>query len=122
MINLERYWNLSFSLKLSPNNTKNLSKESTRLDVNNIYDLNRISASDTLEGGVSLAYGNEFNIFEKNKSREIFGLKIANNLRIEDNYDLPSNNQINQKTSNIFGEISYSPNKIIKTKYNTSLK
>ena len=111
-----------FSLKLSPNNTKNLSNDSTRLDVNNIYDLNRISASDTLEGGASITYGNDFTIFDKNKSREIFGLKIANNLRFEENYDLPSNNQLGQKTSNFFGEISYNPNSFLNTKYKTSLK
>ena len=110
------------SFKLSPNNTKNLSNDGTRLDVNNIYDLNRISANDTLEGGASFTYGNDFTIFNKKKSRDIFNLKIANNLRLDENKDLPSNNQLGQKTSNFFGEITYNPNSFINTKYNTSVK
>ena len=111
-----------FSVKLSPNNTANIRSEDVRLDVNNLYDFNRISANDTVEGGASLIYGTDFTIFDKNKSREIIGLKIANNLRIDENDDLPVNNQIGQKTSNFFGEISYNPNKIFLTKYNASVK
>ena len=40
---------------------------------------------------------------DKKNSREIFGLKIANNLRFEENNDLPKINQIGEKTSNFFG-------------------
>tara|TARA_Y100001958_G_C21247251_1_gene578328 strand:- start:3219 stop:5600 length:2382 start_codon:yes stop_codon:yes gene_type:complete len=110
------------TLKLSPENTKDISDEEVRLDVNNIYNLNRLSANDTLEGGVSLAYGNDFSIYNKNKTREVFALKLANNIRFKQNNDLPKNDQIGLKTSNIFGEISYSPNEFLTTKYNTSLK
>ncbi len=111
-----------FSIKLSPNNTANIRTEDVRLDVNNIYDFNRISANDTVEGGASLIYGTDLTIFNKNKSREIIGLKIANNFRLDENDDLPVNNQIGQKTSNFFGEISYNPNEVFLTKYNTSFK
>tara|TARA_B100001057_G_C22835953_1_gene945187 strand:- start:104 stop:2482 length:2379 start_codon:yes stop_codon:yes gene_type:complete len=111
-----------FSLKLSPNNTANIRDEDIRLDVNNVYDFNRISAKDTVEGGASIIYGTDFTIFNKNKSREILGFKIANNFRFDENDDLPVNNQIGQKTSNFFSEISYNPNEIFSTKYNTSYK
>ena len=45
---------------------------------------------------VSLTLGNDFSIFNSN-SREIFGLKFANNLRLEENDDLPRRNQLNSK-------------------------
>ena len=111
------------SLKLAPNDTKNLrSDEKNRLDVNNLFNLDRISSNDTIEGGISLAYGNDFTILNKNDSREVFSLKIANNLRLEENNDLAVNNQIGLKTSNFFTGIEFSPNEILTTKYNNSFR
>ena len=108
------------ALKISPDNSKDISDKQNRLDINNIYNLNRFSSNDTVEGGLSLTYGNDFTVFDKKEKREIFDFKIANNLRIEENDDLPKTNQLGQKTSNFFSEITYSPNKILTTKYNTS--
>ena len=110
------------ALKISPENTKDISNEETRLDANNIFNLNRISSSNTIEGGVSLAYGNDFTILNNKNNIEIFSLKLANNIRLNENDDLPKTNQIGRKTSNFFGEISYNPNDILKTKYNVSSK
>ncbi len=110
------------SLKLSPNNTKNISSKESKLDVTNIYNLERISRNDTLEGGASLTYGNDFTIFDKENSRDYFSIKIANNLRLEENNDLQKNNQLGQKTSNLFSEIAYKPNAFLSMKYNTSTR
>ena len=111
------------SLKLSPNNTKDISNQNDyRLDVGNIFNIDRISSSDTIEGGASLAYGSDFTVFDDIKDREVFSLKLANNLRLEENKDLPKINQLGEKTSNFFGEITYSPNKYLTTKYNASSK
>ena len=110
------------SLKLSPNSTKDIRNEYVRMDVNNIYNLDRLSSANTTEGGASITYGSDFTFFDKKKSRETLNFKIANNLRFEENKDLPVNNQIGQKTSDFFGEILYSPNQIFTTKYNTSIK
>ena len=110
------------SLKISPNSTKDIRNEYVRMDVNNIYNLDRLSSANTTEGGASITYGSEFTFFDKQKSKETFNFKFANNLRFEENKDLPVNNQIGQKTSDFFGEISYSPNQILTTKYNASVK
>ena len=110
------------SLKLSPQDTKNLSDEEIRLDATNIYSLDRLSKNDTLEGGLSLAVGNEFTVFDKIKSRDILSLKLATNLRNEENNDLPDYNQLGQKTSNFFGEIDYNPIEFLSMKYSTSVK
>ena len=91
-------------------------------ELNNIYDLNRLSSDDTIEGGASLTFGNDFTIFNKANSRDLFGFKIANNLRIDENEDLPKTNQIGQKTSNLFSEIMYNPLDNLSLKYNSSRK
>ena len=110
------------TLKLSPEHTKDKSGSFTRLDINNIYGINRLASDNSLEGGASITIGNEYSKIDKETSRENFSFKIANNLRLEENDDLPKNNQMGQKTSNFFGEISYNPNQYFKTKYNFSRK
>ncbi len=110
------------SLKVSPDFTKDISKKEKQIDVNNIYSLNRISSNDIIEGGISLTYGNDFTIFDKNNSKDIFALKIANNLRFENNKDLPRTNKIGEKTSDFFGEAIYNINDFLTAKYNTSIK
>jgi LPS-assembly protein len=121
----ENYQNIlkpKMAIKISPGHTKNISKDEIRLDASNIYSLDRLSSNDTLESGVSLAYGNDFKIFDKTNSRDLFSFKLANNLRLKDNEDLPTINQLDEKTSNFFSEIDYNPNNFINVKYNTSRK
>ena len=84
--------------------------------------LNRLASNDSLEGGLSLTYGSEFKRINKVNSRENLVFKIANNTRLDENKNLPTNNQMDQKTSNFFGEISYDPNEFFTTKYNFSTK
>tara|TARA_Y100001970_G_scaffold263156_1_gene348255 strand:- start:3536 stop:5920 length:2385 start_codon:yes stop_codon:yes gene_type:complete len=111
------------ALKIAPNYTKDISQNTgNRLDTSNIYNLDRLSSNDVLEGGVSLTFGNDFSILDNNSSKELFSIKLANNLRLEENEDLPRRNQLNSKNSNFFGEIVFSPNDIITTKYNASTK
>jgi len=114
--------NPKLALKLAPNYTKDYRSNDNKIDIDNIYSLSRVEQTDMLEGGLSLTYGNNFSIFDKKNSRDLFNFKIANNLRIKDNEDLPRNSQIGQKTSSILNEISYSPNEILKLEYNSSIK
>ena len=75
-----------------------------------------------MENGISLSFGNEFKRINKNDSRENLVVKLANNLRLEENEDLPSSNQMGLKTSNLFGEIIFDPSEFFNTKYNFSKK
>ena len=120
--NFQNIINPKISIKMSPDHTKKQNDSFTRLDVNNVYGLNRLASSDTLEGGISLTYGSEFKRVNRANSRENLVFKIANNTRLDENKDLPTNNQMGQKTSNFFGEISYDPNEFFTTKYNFSTK
>ena len=75
-----------------------------------------------MEGGLSLIYGADYILTEKNNKNEILSLKFANNLRLNKNEDLEKNNQLGAKTSNFFGEIKYSPLSFLTTRYNLSTK
>ena len=110
------------SFRIAPNHTKNDSNKVRKIDLNNIYSLNRTTDDQSIEGGISATYGIDYSISDKLNSNEIFNVKLANNLRLKRNDDLSNTNQIGEKTSNLFSEIKYSPNQILTTKYISSLK
>ena len=110
------------SFKMAPRHTKDYSNDESVFDVNNIFSLDRINKNDTVEGGISLAYGTDYLIIDKNDNRELLSLKFANNLRLKENDDLSHSYQIGKKTSNFFTEAKYNPNEFFNIKYNSSIK
>ena len=104
------------SLRYSPNNTRDIKSEERRINVNNIYSLNRISKNDTIEGGASLTYGAEF-LKTNHKGIDFLNINFANIIRNDENKNLPRNSSIGEKMSDIFGSIDFNPNNIISTGY-----
>ena len=114
--------NPKLALKIAPSYTKDYRNDDNKIDINNIFSLERNAKTDTIEGGVSLAYGSEYSIFDKNNSLDIFSLKIANNLRLNNNDDLSKNSQINDQVSSILNEVTLQPIDIVKLNYKSSIK
>ena len=110
------------SFKIAPTHTKDYKSDEAIFDVNNIFSLDRINKNDTIEGGVSLAYGADYSIIDKNDDRELLSFKFANNLRLKENDDLSQSYQIGQKTSNFFTETRFEPNKFFNIKYISSIR
>ena len=108
------------SFKYSPNNSKNMRDDDKRLDINNIFGFNRLGTSTSVEGGSSITYGVEYSKSDK-LDNEILGAKIANIFRPEIDKNLPKNNNLGAKTSDIIGEINFNPNDIFKISYDFSL-
>ena len=104
------------SLRYSPNNSENLRSEEKRIDSNNIFSLNRIGSSTSVEGGLSMTYGSEF-IKLDNKDREIFRANIANVIRHQEDDKISIVSSLGRKTSDIIGGITLSPNNNIKINY-----
>ena len=118
----DKYTNMlkpTFSARYSPNKSSNMREEDVKMDVNNVFSLNRIGSNESVEGGASLSFGSEFykTDFQEN---EIFNAKIANVLRIEEDRNLPINSSLGKKTSDIVGAISYRPNELININYEFS--
>ena len=120
--NYERLLNPKISLRLAPNHTKDHSSVYTKLDINNLYSIDRIQKKESVEGGASLTYGNEFSINNKKNNLRIFDFKIANNLRLSENKDVTAGGQLGKKVSSILSEISIKPNNFISIDYNSSIK
>ncbi len=108
------------SFKVAPTHSENNRDNDTKINFSNIYTIDRMS-DRTLEGGISMTYGADYSLFKKKESNEILSLKLANNIRLKENEDLPRINQINEEVSNIFSEIIYKPNKYITSSYLNAL-
>ena len=127
-LNFNNYLTPKLSLRYSPNSMKNLNNEDRRIDVNNIYSLNRIGYSGTVESGQSLTIGGEYlksrkiNDTEENKyPTDLLELSLATVFRDEINESMPSTSSLGEKSSDIVGHIKLSPNNFFASNYNFSL-
>ncbi len=111
-----------FTLNLSIPHTKDVRKNSATITYDNIYDINRLGLDDVNEGGISATYGYEYTKIDKLSLNQKLKFGFANNLRFNDNEDLPRNNGLGDKVSDFVGLFEYNPNKNIKFDYNFALK
>ena len=107
-----------FVAKFNPQSNKNLNNKERLIDYSNIYSVDRLSSSTTLEGGESITIGNEFKLFNNiDKSSELFSLNLAGSFRADENLDLPKSSYISQKSSNLVGESKIKFNEFLDLEY-----
>jgi LPS-assembly protein len=104
------------SLRYSPNKSRNLRDEERRVDLSNIYSLNRIGSNTSVEGGLSMTYGSEFTKSDNN-NKEILHASIANVIKNQTDDKISRSSSLGGKTSDIIGGLRLSPNDNIKIKY-----
>ena len=93
-----------------------------KINYDNIYDINRLGLDEINEGGVSATYGYEYTKLINQILNQKIKFGFANNLRFEENKDLPANTNLGDKVSDFVGLFEYNPNENIKLDYNFSLK
>ena len=122
-INFNNYLSPKISLRYSPTDMKNLKDEDRRIDINNIFSLDRIGFSNTVESGQSLTLGTEYkksrkinedNIADEELPFEVLEISLATVFRDEKNENLPSNSTLGEKSSDIVGHIGLEPNSFLK--------
>ncbi len=94
-----------FSLRYSPNDTKNIKDESRHLNYDNIFSLNRIGFNETIESGTSLTIGLDFEKKNKESGNTFFSSKIATVFRDEINENLPKSSTLGKKNSDFVGNM-----------------
>ena len=115
------------SFKFSPHDMKNNRALERRIDVNNIFNSNRLSLDDTFEGGESRTLGLNFTkekVNTRNNLSEIeeyIDFKLASVFRLNEERNIPINSTLNKKNSNIFGQFNIKPIEDISFSYNFSL-
>ncbi len=111
-----------FTLNISTPHTKDVHKDNAKINYDNIYDINRLGLDEVNEGGLSITYGYEYTKADRANFNQKIKFGFANNLRFQENKDLPGNTNLGDKTSDFVGLIEYNPFDNMKIDYDFSLK
>jgi LPS-assembly protein len=98
-----------------------------RIDINNIFNTNRLSFEDTFESGESLTVGLNYNKQKKSKENDIdkisdyIEFKLATVFRNKLEKNIPKKSTLNKKKSNIFGQLNFKPSNVVSFDYDFSI-
>ena len=119
---MEKYDNIftpTFSFKYSPNKTKNLRHENKRIDINNIYSIDRLGANNAIEGGQSLTIGGSFKKTDK-LYNNFLTFDLATSFRDKKNEDMPLTSTMGDRQSDLVGKFTLKPNNFLDLYYDFS--
>ena len=122
--NSDKFTNIltpKLSFRVNPGDMNNASNENRTVNVNNIFDINRLGLSETLEGGKSLTIGLDYKKESLRDINKYFELKLAGLIRDVKQNNIPINSSLNQKTSNLFGAATYSLSEVLNVDYKFSI-
>ena len=125
--NNQRYNNSltpKLSFRFNPSDMKDYSSSENRIDANNIFAINRLGLSDTLETGRSITLGLDFKKEKKDDLKKInnyFEVKLATVLRDKVEKFIPNKSSIHRKNSNLFGSVTTKFIKNLDLGYNFAL-
>ena len=110
--NSTNYFTPKVSLRMNPGDMKDYSSSERKVDVNNIFEINRLGIDDSFEEGKSITLGLDFKKVDISNINKFFETKIATVYREDEESFIPATSGIRKKNSNIFGSISnnYSEN------------
>ncbi len=119
-INYSKLFSPNFMLRYAPGHMRNLKSKDVTLNYTNIYALNKTL---TIEDGLSAILGFDYKINENkgNSETEKLSLSIGQIFNHKENFDMPSKSSLDQKTSDIVGEINYNFSEIGKIDYKFSV-
>ncbi len=122
-IKFDNYLTPKMSLRYSPNKMKNLKKEDRRIDINNIFSIDRIGFSNTVETGQSITIGGEYKKTRKTEDlpEDVLEIGLATVFRDEINERMPESSSLGNKSSNVVGYLGVTPNNFFNSSYNFAL-
>ena len=118
--NYEKEFTPKLSLFLSPNKSENIIGMDRKIDNINVFQKNRLGLSESLEGGQSVTLGAEYNVNQINGSN-ILKINLAQIYRDNNDNNLPTTSTMNNKISDLFGDVKLNTNKYLNFEYNFSL-
>ena len=100
------YLTPKLAFNFSPNGMKNYTDNIKKMDVDNIFNMNRLGLIDTLESGKNLTLGIDYKKERLDNINKYFEFNLATVLRAESNNKIPSNSTLDKKNSNYFGKLT----------------
>jgi hypothetical protein len=94
-------------LRYAPGHMRDQSNSDIKLSNNNLFSLSKSPDIDVIQNGASIILGSDYKINDKETNLEKFSLSIGQVFRFDHNKDLPSISSLDQKMSDLVGEIKY---------------
>tara|TARA_B100000963_G_scaffold127548_1_gene111337 strand:- start:95 stop:2530 length:2436 start_codon:yes stop_codon:yes gene_type:complete len=94
------------SIRFNPGDMKDYTSSDRTMNVDGIFDINRLAIDDSFEEGKSLTLGIEYKKTKLNDINKFFEAKIATVYRDKNERFIPQSSVINGTETNIFGSIS----------------
>ena len=119
--NYSNLFSPNFMLRYAPGHMRSLSEKDVFLDYASLYSLNKTSE---IEDGLSAVLGIDYKVNEKSESgvdMEKFSINLGQVFNYEKNSDMPARSSLDQKMSDVVGEINYNFSNIGKIDYKFSL-
>ena len=111
------YFTPKASIRFNPGDMKDYNSSDRSINVDGIFDINRLAIDDSFEEGKSLTLGVEYKKTQLNDINRFFEAKIATVYRNKNEKFIPRSSVINGKEPNIFGSISNNFSKFINISY-----
>ena len=111
------YLNPKISFRTNPSNINNYSGEDRKIDVNNIFKINRLALDDILEPGTSLTIGAEYKIENISKKENYLNFDIGKVFRDKNEKKVPTKSTLDKKNSHLFGSLEYGFSKNLNFNY-----
>ena len=111
------YLTPKISFRINPGDMKDYSESNRKVNVNNIFEINRLGIDDSFEEGKSLTLGLDYKRESLSDINSFFETKIATVYREDEENFIPKTSGISKKNSNIFGNISNNFSEAININY-----
>ena len=120
-MNFSNFFSPNFMVRYAPGHMRDLSGDDVKLNYTNLYALNKTSE---IEDGLSAILGFDFKINEKNEGgneTEKLSISMGQVFTPEENKDVPTKRSLDQKMSDVVGEINYNFSKLGRIDYKFSV-
>ncbi len=110
--NYSKFFSPNFMFRYAPGHMRNLSSKDVFLNYTNLYSMNKTSE---IEDGLSAILGFDYKINEKlsdGNDKEKLSISLGQVYNFDENKDIPSKSSLDQKMSDVVGEINYNFSKI----------
>ena len=104
----------------SPSKSEDLENDDKKINITNIFSNNRLGLNDSLEGGQSLTLGFDYKLRNLD-DRDLLGISLGQIFRDKEDKRLPIKSKMRNKSSDVVGNINFSPTNNFQLNYNFSL-
>ena len=105
------------SLRVNPSDMKDYSDSTRALNVDSIFDINRLGLSDTFETGKSITVGIDYKKEQIDNINKYFEFKLGTVFRDTFESYIPNRSTINHKNSNLFGSLKNNTSDLFEVDY-----